>query len=666
MGFKENWIAEMTHKVSLAYPDWSEGFIEEFVAKEYDKNFKDNECQIYNNYEKETLDTTISSLIDWLDETKPIVTESGSLFKHHDEAWSPSVQILKDKLDERSAEKKNVFKYTNIANSTDDKEEKEKYMVKAEDAELSQKRLKVIANSEYGVSGLPSSWFFNMACASATTARGQALISTAFNAFEDFLADGVRLYNMDECIMFIDNVLSEEDRWCTPDERWVNDKDIDDVYYRLKGKFKDTDVIDKELLYMILSNMNQTELNRIYYKSNMIEFFNNSKRARKILRNIIMTSCEYMDPVKPPKSIAKDLNKLRCVIQEFVHYNYPYPNRVTRLRTELRQRVVVIDTDSNFINLGPWVNYIYENIISDRVCIRRKDMNDETSKKIKEQEVFRMVNTMVYFIDQMIGSTLEDFLTRSNIPLDNPGTTKMKNEFLYQRILITLAKKHYIGLQKLREGNYYPTPKLDVKGMDFMKLSAAGETTIKFCKDLITHDILDSKTETPDIAGIYNKLFKFIEDITESVMNGDAEYVKTVNLKTADAYADPMKTGSFKAAFVWNSLYPDDQIDLPGRAYIINVKWQREKDFADLSVENPEMFERMTELFKNPRIKKSGIKAVAIPLDRKVPKWMRKYVDVNSIITKNTNLLLPALNAIGMKTVYKVKSSMNVSNIIKL
>src|SRR5699024_7234407 len=107
----------------------------------------------------------------------------------------------------------------------------------AKKKDLEQGRLKVIANSEYGVSGLPSSWFFNMACASATTPRGQALISTAFNAFADFLSDSVTFDNMDECINFILNIINEKSSRTKKDSRWIIDKDLSEVAERLRSKF---------------------------------------------------------------------------------------------------------------------------------------------------------------------------------------------------------------------------------------------------------------------------------------------------------------------------------------------------------------------------------------------------------------------------------------------
>ena len=360
-------------------------------------------------------------------------------------------------------------------------EESQQYRELAKKKDLEQGRLKVIANSEYGVSGLSSSWFFNMACASATTARGQALISTAFNAFEDFLSDSVSFNNMDECLTFIKNIISEKSIRKKKDSTWIKDKNIAEVTERLKSKFAVDEDCDIKLIQKILSNLGQEDLNRIFYKSNMYEFFRNSKKAKQLIKNIVECPKEFMEPKKPNKWIKSDLDSLRSAIMEYVHYNYQFTNRVTRLKSAKRYSVVVIDTDSNFINLGPWVHFVRDEILKkdEKINIsKRKKVNGryiiDSRNKLKkrkyqedEQELFRIINSMANIIDEMIARVLADFLNRANIPEDGPGNTSMKNEFFYTRILITNAKKHYQANVRLQEGDLIPLDidnSMDIKG----------------------------------------------------------------------------------------------------------------------------------------------------------------------------------------------------------
>lgn len=203
--------------------------------------------------------------------------------------------------------------------------------------------------------------------------------------------------------------------------------------------------------------------------------------------------------------------------------------------------------------------------------------------------------------------------------------------------------------------------------MEYTKNSMAGESTRKFIKDLVYKDILLAKDNKPNFSKILKKLTKFEKSIEKSILSGGDEYLKTANVKTEDAYADPMSIGSYKATYVWNYLYPDNQIELPGIAKILKVNLLKPKDFAQLSVSDPEIFARLMELFNNnERIAKSGITNIAIPLDDKPPKWITPYINLDEIISNNVKLVYSILNCLGIKTIYKTKSTQFFSNIIKL
>lgn len=676
--FKDRWIEQAYQKIKLLYPDDDEKTIKHFLSEEFDKDYIDNRCVIYNNYEKDEVETSIYKLFDWIEEHEPILTESGSMFKQHKDSFNPNTLILGKKLDERKAMKKKKFKYMTEAEHTDDPKKKAELLYLTKKADLAQLRCKVIANSEYGVSGLPSSWFFNMACASATTARGQALISTAYNAFEDFLCDNVLFYNMDECIMFINNIVHEKHLRKKNDAKWVENVTRVELYDRLIKKFKSEDLCDKDLLKRMIKNLSQEDKNRIFYKSNIYEFFRRSDRARSLMSNIALHNETFMDPENPPEYIDKELTKLRNAVLEYVHYNYPTCDRVFRLKTEQRKCVIVIDTDSNFINLHPWLLFVQNEILGGYKKIKKRSKSnglyniksrkssDEMSQNDIDQK-YRILFTMVNMMSEMVNRSLDTFKDRSNIKPGHPGVLNMKNEFLYDSILITPAKKHYQSAIRIQEGVYFDKPKLDVKGMEYRKNSMAGASTRKFIEKLVYEDILMAKKCNPDISKILRKLKNFEDSIKESVVSGGDEYIKTANIKTEDAYADPMSIGSYKAAYVWNNLYPDKKIELPGVARILKVSLKKPKDFAAMSAACPITFARLMTLFnENDRIAKSGISNIAIPLDENIPEELVPYINLDEILSNNCKLIYSILNCLGVKTIYKTKSSQFFSNIIRL
>ena len=681
MTFKEKWLCQIIEKILLVYPNDSKKKIAKFAESIYERDFKDHECILYNNYEKEEIRTTISKLYDWILTKKPILTESGTMFKHHDECWNPQIEILNDKLMERDREKSKMFDFQRLAEKSTDPNEIDMYLFKAKKKDLSQSRAKVISNSEYGASGLPSSWFFNIAVSSATTARGQALISTACNAFEDFLGDNVKFMNMDECLLFINNIVKEKDIRKKDDSKWVKNKNTNDVFDRLKSKFFDQSMCEDKILNKILKNLDQENLNRIYYKSNFYNFILNSEKAIEIFLSIFTSNVDFTTPNDAPSEIVDKLNKLTSAFLEYVHYNYPTINRTLRLKTMKRNCVVVVDTDSCFLNYGQIYDFFIDKILNKKKIIKRRIKSDngkkyiiESRDELKSKEdsknrgmSYRIINSVMYITNSVIKNTLDVFLDRCNCDRDH-GNTSMKNEFLYDTLLICPpAKKHYQGAIRLREGVEYKKPKFDIKGMDYVKRSAAGDSTREFIKNLVYDDILMAKNNSPDFYHILKKLNKFEKDIEQSVIRGEDKYIKNVNVKSEDAYDDPMSIGPYKAVFVWNYLYPNMKIDLPGSAKIIKVNLTKLKDFSKLSIDNPSIYGKLKKLFEsNDRIMKSGITSIALPIDESVPDWMVPYINLDEIVSNNTDLLLPILNNLGMKAVYKTKSSQFYSNIINI
>lgn len=674
--FKQRWMNDMYEKLKLQHPEDSDEDIIKFLNKIWDKNFTDPEVVLYNNYDKTEMKTTLSKTIEIIDQNKFITTESGTVFRHHEDCFNPDTKILDKKLAERKIYKKEKFKYAMLADKEKDPEKKKYYEMMSRKKDLAQLRRKTSANSKYGVSGLPSSWFFNMACASATTARGQALISTAMCAFEDFLRDNVKFMVMDECVDFINNIVKEQKT--LDDSEWVEDITDDELSERLRLKFLDTSNFNNDIISKIIPNLTQKDKNRIFYKCNLYEFLKRSKRASKLICGIALTNVIYTDPMSPPKEIKKKLEKFTNAMLEYVHYNYPTVNRTYRLKHHKRKTVRVIDTDSNIVDLEAFVNFVLGMLEDKYHVVKRKDVingicfvnsRKKKNKKLKEQEelVYRIMYSIVHCITIMIDRVLYVFQERCNMIPNSHGTINMKNEFLYLTLLTTASKKHYCGAIKVQEGNVYENPKIDFKGVEFKKRSRGGDATRSFIEDIVTNDILLAENHNPNLGVILDKLERFEQSIEKSVMNGEDKYIKSVSIKSPDAYDDPMRIGYYKAAFVWNHIYPDNAIELPGRGYVMKVNMLKLKDIEPLQEEHPKIYEKLKYLYENePHIKKSGINSIAIPIDTKIPNWLKTYINLDEIKSNNVKLILDILNSLGLKTIYRTKSSKFFSNIINL
>ena len=384
--------------------------------------------------------------------------------------------------------------------------------------------------------------------------------------------------------------------------------------------------------------------------------------------------------MKPDKLIKDECNKLKSALLEYIDYVYPTPERSYRLKTQMRKAVITIDTDSNFLNLGPWCEYCLENILNENkpTKISRKYKNNQIlpskfseknmSDKKEEWLSIKATSIMAYVLTDVIANTLDVFLEKSNIDKEHRGKTSMKNEFLYKSILLTPAKKHYMGAQLIQEGVVFKEPKLDIKGMEFKKPSYASKETTELITKMLYDEIL-TKNGEPDIAKILRIISKFEKRIERSIYNSEFTYLKTANVKTESAYSNPLSTGPYKAVHTWNYINPDREIELPATVYLLKLDITKEQDIVQLKYSEPEIYDKLCyliKLYSKGKATSSGIKNIAIPMDGEIPSWILPYVNMDEIKSNNTKLAFPILNSLGIKTIHKVANTPYFSNIIKL
>jgi len=650
--FFKLWYSKMYSVLCVLYPDKKE-LIKSFLKHIFVRDCEDTNCKIYNNYEDIEYETTLLSVIDFIVEAKPILTESGTMFKRHEECEiSPGLYTVDKLIKKRSSMKKIELEYEKVGN----KEEAKIYNLK-------QNRLKRYVNSDYGVSGAPSSFSYNFHLAQSVTSKGQTMISLAMTSFEDFMSDTIQFYDMDELLHFCDNITSEPQKF--KDWEILNaDKSISQVKERLLRKCKeiyshvkaDEDILDK-----YLSNVSQSVLNRIYYKSNIYEFINDNTKIQELIKQFSVNTTSFLDPNEPPKSGIKYLKKLTDIILEYCQYNHPYYGRVDRLINIKRNSVLIMDTDSTIICVDDLKNTLQnymEKMKPNQIFLKEKTNKHKESRKIKA------INTIAYILTEIIDRTLVKFKHISNATNHPFGVYKFKNEFYYEAILMAIeGKKRYIGGIRIREGRYLPQVKRDIKGFDFIKISAAP----KFVRDNIEDILFDYiVTEDIDISKALKEFIKLENTIRDSLSSGDRELLSQAKVGTIESYKDPMSTGTFKAVYIYNKLYPENEISLPNSVNLIKISIKSSKDIAKLALINREMFDKITELLKDPNMK-TGITQIAIPLDlEEIPQWILEFMDIEIMVNKYMKLVQPLLEGLGIIGVYKKKSDKYLSNIISI
>lgn len=237
---------------------------------------------------------------------------------------------------------------------------------------------------------------FDINIAPSVTSTGRSLISSAIMCFEMFLGNNVKFNNLNDILIFIDNVRMEAPDWKYNDFQVIgaeNFADIDEVFtklilncgYKYIPSYEDMDIV-----YEILKSCNYMELNRLFYKNNLYSFMD-----LPICRNLMIYIYTHMDrvylsPDDVPESIHNELDMLRDYLLEYVFYCHQIFDRMDRNKNMIKKVSLISDTDSSFVSLDAWYNYnmSYLKDYDSPILHQRIDVIKQMEKEEKMYEEF--------------------------------------------------------------------------------------------------------------------------------------------------------------------------------------------------------------------------------------------------------------------------------------
>lgn len=723
--FLEAYKSEMIQIIQRMDPDIDAYDINETLDKMIQKRIVNPQVTLDNNYTHESRDTNLLAVLDWSFDRKPIMAGNGTFYKNQHEAVNPVANMLKQTSDRRDMFKGMMFQIEDF----ESKEYKE--------LDRKQGNEKVNNNSWYGGSGNPAAPFYSKWSAPATTHTAQMGISTTEQLFEGFIADNYIYMNTDECLEWCEKMLREED----PDDEGIILDDFipkrgrEELYKRLYDNILNTDDSTDKILNRYIRGLDENDVTFLYYKNNMMQFIDNCEVIQDLINQIFQNipnydyinddiedwinhlpdGCEdfhgtsakdwnkfvnksyFMDPNNPPSEISGLLAQLSAYMMKYVYCRYCSPDRIYRLKNFKRQVVTVIDTDSNILALDPLIDYIMGTVT-----------HKNTFGRSELHNTFICINMIAYLITDAVTDILYQFGVNANVPEDYRDLYKMKNEFLFLKLIIAEAKKRYLSRIALREGNYMNPPKYDIKGFDFKK-STCSERSEKAFMKIIKKTILD--TDQPDITDLVSKVYKFANEVRQTIQDGKKDYLPLVSVKDPAAFKNPEREQSVRGSIVWNALYPDNMIDPPTKCSIIKLnllteqsmeavkeKYPREYeiimdtvfrdttgifiskkhieelvDYVDVTDPDwnksipkkyraeyrklgPDAWNKFVEQYDGPldiggdEVKCKGFQVLAIPGNSDIPEWIREFIDYETIINNICSPMLPVLKIFGIKS----------------
>ena len=662
------------------------------------KRFKDAPVQVVNTYKNTTKNSTLLKMADYIMERQPIVTAHGTMFKKHGTVPNPMMLVVQQFLDARSEHKNIMFRYPKGS------EEFEKY-------NLLQQLDKIDVNGLYGTLGMYTSLIFNINVSTSITSQGRALISSATMMMESFLSGSVQFGSLDEVLVFINHV-REEKR--TYNDRLILDGpvSVEDCFAKIVmscGYRWIPDDNNLEVIWRVINNLGQEDLNRVYYKNNLYEFLSNSSMRKAIIMIMKTLKHPFFNSLKCPEEIEPLVHEFAYILKEYVYYDKMIIDRIDRCDTMKKSVIMISDTDSCIVSLDAWYRFALDLVKDEDLQISKTDpqeaiyfikkdefgdyedpdqlcpiyfeepdedydfYNDEIiqSKHLTEPFVmlkqdwlrYSIINIMAYCLDILINDYMEKFTINNHSYEDNRKCKiLMKNEFTFMRILMTMVKKHYASLQEVQEGNIVPKDKqLDVKGIDCFAKSTIAKSTRDALSNILLEDIL--RANIIDQLKIIKHLAVLEHRIINAIHSGSTEYYKPVTIKSINTYKDPMRIQGIKASVVWNELKTNDLegINLEERNAIWVVKCDLNlKNVDDILGKYPEVKEKAIKVL-NMKEYGGKIDAISLPIDTEVPEWVKDMVDYKSIL--NNNIGGFPIESIGIQRIGN--RNINYTNIIQ-
>ena len=144
----------------------------------------------------------------------------------------------------------------------------------------------------------------------------------------------------------------------------------------------------------------------------MLELFTFSDKLDVLLDDIGIID-NFPDPNEPPEEIKSNLDKMWDILKDWVFYDHIPIDRYERAINDMREAVLTVDTDSNFINLYEWYQYI-------------SDEFNFTTPSLEEK--VGGMNILIYLLSYLIQDVLDRMTGNMNVPSEKQSIINMKNE----------------------------------------------------------------------------------------------------------------------------------------------------------------------------------------------------------------------------------------------
>ena len=469
MEFLDLYRKQMIDDLKILQPGLTDEEILEVLNEQINNNEIVNNTEedlaLYNYYDADYQNTSIIDLLNFIETEKPIITPFGGLFNQHKDSMNLNAKFIDYLKKERKVYKKLQFESLNNGDKV-----MEKFY------ERFQKTFKLLNNSYYGTTGLPASFFYDPLITASVTYSGHMVITTSIIAFERILANNIKYESFSQLLDFIADRASNDFNYfkiLNKDILDISDSDLIE-YLKTIVSFELTED-NIETLKTILCKFNINQKFAIYYTNNLYKFMADTvikDYLKDIFKNPIINPKEIDDKTKETFDTIYDIID-KAIVYKKLCFNKDYI--VDNLN---RKAILGCDTDSNFIYIDPFYDFVKENF---NICDYKDNPNLHET----------IANVIVIILSKFIQDQLNLLTASCNIEEEKRPIINMKSEFLFDRMMFTRNKKQYCSIVSLQECNIINPPKFDIKGLSIRKATVNNRTK-EVLSEILENDILNS------------------------------------------------------------------------------------------------------------------------------------------------------------------------------
>lgn len=194
---------------------------------------------------------------------------------------------------------------------------------------------------------------------------------------------------------------------------------------------------EMEIVWKALAQLDQIDLNRLYYKNNLYEFVDNPVISQMVLTILSKLEEPFLDPNNPPDVIKEELDAFRNVLHEYVFYKHQICSKIEKMDALIRDVSIIQDTDSAIISFDAFYRFILQKTVGIPMKIKQTffDLPEEKVKEISYVPDYDFYNDEITEMQRTINPIVmipQDGLRQSIIAIIAYCCGIMLNEYVDQ------------------------------------------------------------------------------------------------------------------------------------------------------------------------------------------------------------------------------------------